>query len=47
MGSIEGVPTIGDIAASRHQMGLWSCMSYVIGMTFFFKNLLFQVVNLC
>ncbi|CCD72062.1 Amino acid transporter [Caenorhabditis elegans] len=30
MGSIEGVPTIGDIAASRHQMGLWSCMSYVI-----------------
>ncbi|CAP20458.1 Protein CBR-AAT-4 [Caenorhabditis briggsae] len=23
-------PTIGDVAASRHQMGLWSCMSYVI-----------------
>ncbi|EFO98321.1 hypothetical protein CRE_24825 [Caenorhabditis remanei] len=28
--SSEESPTIGDIAASRHQMGLWSCMSYVI-----------------
>uniref|UniRef100_A0A8R1E075 Amino acid permease n=1 Tax=Caenorhabditis japonica TaxID=281687 RepID=A0A8R1E075_CAEJA len=28
--SSEEPPTVGDIAAKRHQMGLWSCMSYVI-----------------
>ncbi|CAI79268.1 Amino acid transporter [Caenorhabditis elegans] len=30
MSSIEDLPTVGDVAATRHQMGLWSCMSYVI-----------------
>ncbi|CAI2296354.1 unnamed protein product [Caenorhabditis sp. 36 PRJEB53466] len=30
MSTTDESPTIGDVAARKHQMGLWSCMSYVI-----------------
>lgn len=38
MSSIEDLPTVGDVAATRHQMGLWSCMSYVIGEKSIFEK---------